>query len=144
MASPLEYSKLIRPEGVPRILSPNEIPIQPSVYNSSFAFTREYLAELVASLPESMATDIREIERILGITGLEITDQGIVYKDGDWTEALSYANINHYADPEKRTIGVDLGSSNIDILRHYQRELQLYNSHPMPKKKLGEIGRAHV
>ena len=134
--SPLVYGELIRPAGCVKILGPGEIPIHPRVYDSEFAFTREYLARIRESLVESMRKDLSVIERVinLGSTRYEITEHGIVH--GVDLE-ISFADIIYYADPRKRAIGTDYGSSNIDIMQHLERELNVDES-PIPRPKLEE------
>ena len=135
MTSPLEYLELLNPKGVVRILSPNYIPIHHSVYDSFFAFTQEYVDRARAEVPKSLQNDIQEIERMLGRTGLRVTDTGVEGK----SFSLSYDGIVFVVEQEKY-IELAFGSSNIalDKREGQRRELQLDNSHPMSRARLGE------
>lgn len=136
---PLEYRELIAPERrFGRILLPNEIPIHSAVYDSNFAYTPEFLREVIKSLPDSMRQDLSEIERILGTaTGLKIVDAGLV----DGNDEVLYSDILHTRDRLKKSVGVELGSANIDLNRIVSRTLDIFveraqMQHPMSLDKL--------
>lgn len=108
----LDYSELIAPKRYVKILSPNEIPVHPKVYESEFAYTQKFADEVKSSVPDSMKKDISEIERILGLKfGFDVTDCGLKNEDG----IILYENIDVAADSKRKCVEVSYFSSNIAI-----------------------------
>ena len=147
----IEYKDLIAPKRlVEKVLLPGEIPIHPSVYDWSFAYTPEFIQEVRAAVPDSMTRDLSEIERILGAeTGLEITKNGLLHRGN----RLLFSDISFNYDPNKKTLGVAYWDANIDIDKvnvptHIDVVVErAQEEHPMPLDKLrqyafeqGELG----
>ena len=135
MVSSLEYVELLKPIGIDRILSSDHIPIHPSVYDSQFAFTQDYADRVRAEVPKSLRRDIQEIERMLGKTGLRVTDTGI---EGQHFALLYDARV--FGSESGKYVELAFGSSNIALDRRegQKRELHSYEKHPMSRERLEE------
>ena len=126
-----------------RILSPYEIPIHPRVYNSDFAYTKEFMEEVRARMPQALRDDISRIEIVLGIDlGITITDESIL--EGSYE--IKFKDIDYEAKSQERQIGVEVHAANTFILPHLSRTLEIDTrlginpilSHPLPPNKILE------
>lgn len=143
MVSPLEYNELIDPRrSHDKILAPYEIPIHPSVYDSEFAYTPEFMKELRERMPQALRDDIAVIESLVGSQGIKINDDGII--EGEVLEQ-KFRDIAHEVNPKRKNVSVELCvSSNVGILPWLSRFLEVSTrpnlpaafSHPMPIDKL--------
>jgi hypothetical protein len=143
----LEYAELVALNRSPdyRILLPNEIPVHPDVFNSDFAYTEEFIEEVIRRVPGSVAMDISEIERILGIDlELQATETGIRYRDlwlGKRMEMeMKYEWAFYYnVKPEGRVFVETSGGMYICLEKNYGNRKELpsrQEDHPMKPEKL--------
>lgn len=96
----LTYDELLNPKSkYMSILGPRYIPIHPAVYNSEFAYTRDFAEKVLSSLDDSVLYDIQIINKTLGIK-IECEKPDMRF-------------FNVVANPLKRSIDVEYGSSNI-------------------------------
>ena len=134
----LSYAELIAsPRVYDVVLSPREIPIHPQVYNSSFAYTPEFMTEVQAQMPQALHEDISAIERILQVeTGITVTDKAMKWR----SEELRFEEIPHEAKPQTRQLSIGIYASTIGILPHLPTELMVFpksfiGKHPLPLEK---------
>ena len=139
--APLTYRELIAPNRGyrPKVLTPNEIPIHPAVYDSPACFTPEFLERIRGRIVGSMKEDDRIIREVLGIdTGLIIGDRSITRESIE----VPYDRIEFMLDPEKKEIGAAVYATSADILRHLPIEIGLSPLtravHPMSSERLRE------
>ncbi len=161
---PLSYRELIAPKRRygPKVLTPEDIPIHPHVYNNPFSYTPEFTREVLGRIRESMIEDDRTIREVLGIeTGFEIQNDCLIarsvereYTRPDGTKRktttpehrLDYSFVHFSPNPGKLETGVSIGSANIDIVPHLachiRLEVSLTEAHPMSPERLEEYAYA--
>jgi len=141
---PLEHEELLAPKrSYNRILLPEEIPLHPDVFNSEFAYTPEFIKEVMKNMPDSINRDGLEVQRILGLElGIIADETGVRYKNPDLGDNVDYDTLRIVANPVKRSIVASYGSANIAIdFREEQRIVhRVYppKRHPMTAERLRE------
>ena len=133
----LLHAELIRPD-LKDFLTPREIPLHPRVYESDFAFTPEFVDQVLVTIPKSVEVDIREVERMTG-ERLPVEIKGQVVKqigEDSWGDVLEEISEDCYTDPNSKYLWVG-GDPNIvlhsDISPHIGEP---HRTHPMSKNKL--------
>jgi len=129
---PLTYRELIAPyrKVSPPILTPSDIPVHPAIYDSDFAYTPDFVREVVSKVPESMREDYKTIMDVFGeedarkIFGRDfsITDSAVTVNG--W-RTVSYSDFSFSANSEKRGVGAHLAATNCAIAPHIKMEVAL-------------------
>lgn len=112
----LTYEELIWPRAqFNQVLWPNQIPVHPRVWKSDFAYTPEFLSQVISMVPESVRQDISVIEKMLGKPlNLKVKgDQIVDLNDSGFK--LFYRWIWHEAKPNRKSVDVGFGGTNIAL-----------------------------
>lgn len=141
----LSYEDFITPNRPAVIVEPNEIPVHPDVYFSPLVYTREFVAKVAGSVPDSIRQDIAEIERILRVRlGMEVSEEGIIKANqktsfGDFTIDISPGETGL---PEVEVNYGQGNATNIALVRegYCQRVFSPDIDHPMSKEKFKAYG----
>jgi hypothetical protein len=136
----LTHEELINPRAkyAEKVLWPWQIPIHPKVYDSKLAYTLEFVEQVRAKVPESIRRDVLTIERMLNTTlNLSVEDTAIKRTNSQFRDDLEYTQIWSRVEPTKKTVGLEIGGTNIDIDPvNVPRCLIPESHHPMSKDKL--------
>ena len=134
MIDPLNHAELIVPSrAYAPILGPREIPIHPKVFASLFPYSQAFVGEVKRALLQHVREDATQIARILGI---EVKVDGSFVRWKNDLIGLDDHMLAFVADPEKRSVDMLCGETNmaIDVSRrreYHERTL----THPLPPKK---------
>jgi len=119
----LTYDELLNPSAISmKILSPRYIPIHPSVYNSTFAYTLDFAKKILDSIDESVSLDIDNINKTLGTK--------IIYIKPDMESLIIKAH------PDIRSIDVQYGNSGIAAEPGSNIEIMLTKYDAWPQKNI--------
>ena len=136
----LQHKELLKKIPYEPILMPRNIPVHPTVFDSDFAYSPDFVRVVQEAVPEYAKLDASLIESVLGISGIIVTDDAITFRG----QSIEFNDplISYVSSPEKRTVDVGGGDTNIalDAMRsgEFNYHNALYISHPMPTEKLQE------
>jgi hypothetical protein len=106
------------------ILSPRYFPIHPTVYDSSFAYTPEFVNKILLALDNSVVEDVKAINQALGI---EVKYEPIKIKD-----------FYIIANPTIRSVDITYVGSNIAVQPGAHIEHIIENDWDLPPRMIGE------
>lgn len=122
----LNYADLID-AALRRPLSPSKIPIHPSVYASSFAYTRDFVDEVRVAMPRHLAQNALALKEILGIDeAVDFDGESIVLPDRHHG-----IRVEHLVDPDRKKLEIGSYDSIICISPKNPKRIEILLESPL-------------